>query len=353
MDALSSGRRGARRGVREGHGLPDRGRPELAAPRLLRRHAGADRRGRRPASPPPTRAWRTPRRDRRARGSSCCGLATSARSSGTASTSTPATSAPSWRSAPPWWCPVRARGVRHRTGAAERRLLDQRRRLARRRSCSPQVYLLDRPAGHARWWSTRCSRWPTARPAEAGRGDPSAGSRRSRPVFLAVVLAGGRGVGGFVLFVVPGIWLAVRWYFVPAGRGARRAPRHAARCDRSARAGGGIWWRVFGMLLAANLGCGDPRARWSSCRSSLRPRPPTAQVIHWWADRWPRAITAPSQALMLTLLYFDLRWPAAACRRPCRRCSAAAFAGAVERPLNARSPRQDASDLRFGPPLSS
>ena len=50
------GRGRARGAVRQGHGLPARGRPEHAAPGLLRRDAGADRRGHHASSPRPLRS---------------------------------------------------------------------------------------------------------------------------------------------------------------------------------------------------------------------------------------------------------------------------------------------------------
>ena len=49
VDAMFTRRRRARRAVRQGHRLRARGRRDQPAPRLLRRHARADRRGRRPA----------------------------------------------------------------------------------------------------------------------------------------------------------------------------------------------------------------------------------------------------------------------------------------------------------------
>ena len=72
------------------------------------------------------------------------------------------------------------------------------------------------------------------------------------PIFLAVVLAGIGIAAGLVLLVVPGVYLAVRWYLVPQAvviDGARglRALRRSGELVQ------GFWWRTFGLLVAANL----------------------------------------------------------------------------------------------------
>lgn len=70
---------------------------------------------------------------------------------------------------------------------------------------------------------------------------------------IATVALGTIGVMiGFLLLVVPGIWIAVRWYFgaqVAVLEGA--APEQALR--RSAQLTDGRWWATAGALLAASL----------------------------------------------------------------------------------------------------
>ena len=66
-------------------------------------------------------------------------------------------------------------------------------------------------------------------------------------VFVALLLAGLAILGGFVLLIVPGIWLAVRLAFVGQAaaidrQGARAAFRAAMEITK------GSWWRVFGIL---------------------------------------------------------------------------------------------------------
>jgi hypothetical protein len=124
-----------------------------------------------------------------------------------------------------------------------------------------------------------------------------------RPVFLAVALAAAGVVIGLVL-ILPGIWLAIRWYFTPQavvvdGR------RSASALARSAELVTGCWWRVFAIVIVANVAAAIP--------ASIVQIP-----FNVWADSVDSsalslagevvgtALTAPFVSLMVTLLYFDL-----------------------------------------------
>ena len=123
------------------------------------------------------------------------------------------------------------------------------------------------------------------------------------PVFAAVLMAAVGIVAGFLLIVV-GIWLLVRWYFVPQavvvdGR------RGAAALQRSAELVTGSWWRVLAIVILAALAAAVP-----------------ASLIQIPFDAWAKSadsaaltlagqivssvLTTPFAALLLTLLYFDL-----------------------------------------------
>lgn len=73
------------------------------------------------------------------------------------------------------------------------------------------------------------------------------------PMLLGAMLIYLAGVAlGLVLLIVPGIWLAFRWYFVTQsvvvdGR------RGIGALERSASLVDGSWWRVFGIVLVFNL----------------------------------------------------------------------------------------------------
>jgi hypothetical protein len=77
-------------------------------------------------------------------------------------------------------------------------------------------------------------------------------ARRLPPVVGAVTLYVLGVMAGFVALIVPGIWLAVRWYFaaqavVIDGVGPGEALRRSSQLVK------GTWWRTAGMLLGTGL----------------------------------------------------------------------------------------------------
>jgi hypothetical protein len=125
-----------------------------------------------------------------------------------------------------------------------------------------------------------------------------------RPVFLAMVIAAAGVVIGFFAFVLPGIWLLVRWWFTPQavvvdGR------RSTAALQRSAELVQGSWWRVAGVLIAAGLVVAIP-ALVISIPTELWAKSADSQAIQLAGEVVASALTTPFQALMITLLYFDL-----------------------------------------------
>ena len=125
------------------------------------------------------------------------------------------------------------------------------------------------------------------------------------PIFLAILLAAVGIAAGLILLIVPGVFLAVRWYFVPQAVVLERA-RGPAALSRSWDLTEGFWWRTFTALVVANLLALVPGLFLSA------PLAAAAQS----ADRaaWSLAgtiateiVTAPFLALLSTLLYYDLR----------------------------------------------
>ena len=125
------------------------------------------------------------------------------------------------------------------------------------------------------------------------------------PVFLAVLLAGAGIALGLVLLILPGIYVAVRWYFV-----AQAVVIDNARSTEALRASwrltNGFWLRTFGVILLANIAAFLP--------ASLVVLP--LQALAESADRQAislagmiltEALTAPFVALVSTLLFFDIR----------------------------------------------
>jgi hypothetical protein len=131
-----------------------------------------------------------------------------------------------------------------------------------------------------------------------------AGFEAFTPLFTAVLLAALGIALGLLLLVVPGVYLAVRWYFVPQAVVVEGARRQAALA-RSSSLVDGFWWRTFGLIVLANVAVAIPgfllltpftaiaestdRAVWSLVGSAVT-----------------TSITTPFVALYSTLLYYDL-----------------------------------------------
>jgi hypothetical protein len=144
----------------------------------------------------------------------------------------------------------------------------------------------------------------------AGGGAPGAreaivkGFEAFAPIFFAVLLAAA-GIALGLLLIVPGIYLFVRWYFVPQAVVLEGA-RNAAALRASSRLVAGAWWRTFGLVLVVNLlvalaifVLGAPftvladttdRALWALSGNILA-----------------TSVTQPFIALFSTFLYYDLR----------------------------------------------
>jgi len=125
------------------------------------------------------------------------------------------------------------------------------------------------------------------------------------PLFLAVLTAAAGIALGLLVFVLPGIYLAVRWYFVTqtvAIDGARGSKALARSWDIVQDA----FWRTFAILLLANLATAVPGIL------ILTPLSAAAEA----ADREAvllvgqivaESLTTPFIALISTLLFYDLR----------------------------------------------
>lgn len=145
----------------------------------------------------------------------------------------------------------------------------------------------------------------------ADGGQPSAkraiveGFEAFTPIFFAVLLAAAGIALGLLLFVVPGVYVAVRWFFVPQAvviEGAKGP--HAL--VRSMEVTEGFWWRTFGIVLVANLAAAIPGV--------LLAAPLTALAESSGRTVWSlvgtiltEMVTTPFVALVGTLLYYDLR----------------------------------------------
>jgi hypothetical protein len=144
----------------------------------------------------------------------------------------------------------------------------------------------------------------------AGGGSPGArgaivkGFECFTPIFFAVLLAALGIVLGLIV-IVPGIFLFVRWYFVPQAVVLEGA-RGAGALRASGRLVAGVWWRTFGMIVLVNVV--------ALLVALLLGAPFTAAANATDRAIWALAgeivaasVVQPFAALFSTFLYYDLR----------------------------------------------
>jgi hypothetical protein len=125
------------------------------------------------------------------------------------------------------------------------------------------------------------------------------------PLFVAVVIAAVGIAAGFLLLVIPGVYLAVRLFFVPQTvviEGARGLDALRASSDMVR----GFWWRTFGLVVIINLAAALPALVISAPFTGIADN--TGDAV--WAlvgTICAESITAPFVALFSTFLYYDLR----------------------------------------------
>ena len=125
-----------------------------------------------------------------------------------------------------------------------------------------------------------------------------------RPTHFYEWQPAGRVILGFAALILPGIWLFVRWYFAPQavvvdGR------RSLGALERSAELVSGSWWRVLGVLIIATIAVAVPGAL-IQVPFNAWARSADSSALSLVGQVVASALTAPFEALMLTLLYFDL-----------------------------------------------
>jgi hypothetical protein len=138
----------------------------------------------------------------------------------------------------------------------------------------------------------------------AGRAFVS-GFEAFTPIFFAVLLAALGIALGLVLLVIPGIYLFVRWFFVPQAVVIEGA-RGPEALRRSSAVVQGFWWRTLGLVVVVNLAAILPALVFTAPFAAIADS--TDEAV--WAlvgTICAETITAPFVALFSTLLYYDLR----------------------------------------------
>lgn len=145
----------------------------------------------------------------------------------------------------------------------------------------------------------------------AAEGEPpragpsiSAGLDAFTPIFLAIVLAAAGITLGLFLFVAPGIYLAIRWYFVAQSVviDNRRGADALARSSELVR---GSWWRVFGIAIVITLVATLPAAI-LQIPLTLAAEAADRAVFLLAGSILGQIVSGPFVAIASTLLYFDL-----------------------------------------------
>jgi hypothetical protein len=145
--------------------------------------------------------------------------------------------------------------------------------------------------------------------ATGGRPRPgrtlAAGLEAFSPIFFAVLLAAAGIALGLALLIVPGIYLFVRWFFVPQAVVVENS-RGPAALSASGRMVDGFWWRVFGIVILANLAATIPNLLLIEPFGAIA-RSSDRAVWGLVGQMAAEVVTTPFVALVSIFLYFDLR----------------------------------------------
>jgi hypothetical protein len=132
-----------------------------------------------------------------------------------------------------------------------------------------------------------------------------AGFEAFTPLFGAVLLAAVGVALGLLALIVPGVFLLVRWYFVPQAV-VVDGSRGPAALTRSGELVQGYWWRTLGLVLLVNIAAAIPGILILAPFNSIADSSGDAV----WAlvgSIVATSVTTPFVALFSTLLYYDLR----------------------------------------------
>jgi hypothetical protein len=133
----------------------------------------------------------------------------------------------------------------------------------------------------------------------------TAGLEAFAPIFLAVLVAAVGIAVGLTLLIVPGIYLAVRLYFVPqaivlAGKRGSEALIHSWGLVE------GNWWRTIGIVLLVNVVALLPGFLIQAPFAALA-KSADSQAVALGGQVLIQILTAPFVAIAATLMFFDLR----------------------------------------------
>jgi Membrane domain of glycerophosphoryl diester phosphodiesterase len=132
-----------------------------------------------------------------------------------------------------------------------------------------------------------------------------AGLEAFTPLFVAMLLAA-LGVGvGLVALILPGLYLAIRWFFVPQTVVVEDQSGINALV-RSGELVRGRWWRTFGIVVLAWVAAQIPSVVVGLPLTSLAASA-DRQVYALIGESLTQVVASPFVALVSTLLYYDMR----------------------------------------------
>lgn len=132
----------------------------------------------------------------------------------------------------------------------------------------------------------------------------TAGLEAFAPLLVAVVLAAA-GIAVGLLLIVPAIYLAIRWSFV-AQAVVVDGVRGPGALTRSGALVRGRWWRTFGIVVVTNVVATVPAVVIQAPLEALA-RSADHAAVSLAGLIVVQTLATPFVAVMLTLLYFDLR----------------------------------------------
>ena len=138
----------------------------------------------------------------------------------------------------------------------------------------------------------------------AGRSIRS-GFEEFAPLFAAMLLAAIGVAVGLVALVIPGVYLAVRWFFVPQTV-VVESQRGIDPLVRSGQLVQGRWLRTFGIVLLAWVMAQIPAVVLGLPLASLAHHS-DREVWVLVGESLAQIVASPFVALLSTLLYYDLR----------------------------------------------
>ncbi len=125
------------------------------------------------------------------------------------------------------------------------------------------------------------------------------------PLLLAILIAAVGIALGLLALILPGIYLLVRWYFVPQAV-VVEGLRGVDALRRSSELVQGSWWRTFGIVVLLNVLAAIPGVLILAPLEAVA-EAADRELVSLAGSIAAETLTMPFVALVSTLLFYDLR----------------------------------------------